>query len=350
MKIEIKKFINAIERVKPGLGKSPLVPEAEMLILDPDHIYSFNGEIAVSYPFATGLNGGVSASEVHAYLSKLKADEVEIALNGNVVEFSAGKKSRAGVILHQDVKPYDLGLAATPDTKRFKLPADFTDGLGFALFSVARNLSHGVLTCVYVAEDVVMSCDNYRATRYRMKTSLAKDSKPLLIPMAAIRPLIEHAPVKFSIEQSAGWINFENKEGTVLSCRSPFDAYNAAMVGQLFDQKGQQLDIPPEINEALDRANIFADEGNAGFREVDVTVKKDHVIIRSEGARGWAEEELPSSYRGKEELGFMVSPELFRSISAHVKQMELTPGMILFKSDKFQHVISRLSNRSEASE
>jgi hypothetical protein len=317
-----------------------------MLIFTPDHIFSFNGEISVSYPFETGLEGGLSANEVHTYLKKLKVEEIDVAPDGTTAVFSSGKKSKAGFVLTPGAKPYDLGLGAE-DTKKFLLPEDFVDGLRFAMFSIAQDASKGSMTCAYVAGDLVLSCDNYRATRYTMKKPLAKETKPIMVPLTAVRPLLDHAPVKFSVEKTAGWVNFENKEGTVLSCRAPFESYQAELVLRLFTEEGQKLEIPPEIVEAMNRTEILADEGGAGFREVEVQVKKGSATIRSEGARGWAEEHLETSYKGKDELQFFISPELFYNIASHVKEMEVSPTKIIFRGPNFQHIIALLSRPKE---
>ena len=70
-------FLKVLELIKPGLSVNPILEQSEMVMFEPDRVFSYNDEIAISCPFETGLSGAIRSTELLKLLKKLKGDELE---------------------------------------------------------------------------------------------------------------------------------------------------------------------------------------------------------------------------------------------------------------------------------
>jgi len=329
-------FLTAIDKIKPGLAKSALIEESEMVLFEPERIFSYNDEIAISCPFHSGLNGAIHAKELHQLLSRLKKDEIKVKKKGDEFQFVCGNTS-AGFKMIEDMSPPPLGI---DDIKAWnKLPSDFSDALGFCVFSAASNIGMGLLTCVKAEGDEMLSCDNYRATQYQMKGKLAK-GVCLYIPQSTVGPLINHGPNKVHVTQS--WIHFINPEGITFSCRTMDGEFPD--ISALMSEKGSKVDLPEDMKDIMARTETLTDQSAGQIeRLIEINIVKGNMICRGEGPAGWVEEKTKIKYNGKK-LNFVINSHFFSQILDQVNEVQIGERYLTFNGENFNHVMLQLNN------
>lgn len=330
-------FIAALEHLKPGLTKNALVEESEMVLFEPDRLFSYNDEVAVSCPFETGLTGAIRARELYDLLKKLKKDTIKAKKKRDEFTFACGN-TKAGFKMVEDMAPPPT-LAEVGKIKRWnRLPNDFVDALRFCMFSAATNTNLGVLMCLRFEGKEALSCDNYRATQYRMKTGLAQ-GVVLYIPRVAAESLVKFAPERVNVAGS--WIHFKNKEEMTFSCRTMDDQYWPEGIKGVLKGRGEKIPFPDGIKDIIGRAETLTDAtNNVSERLIEFKIDKGFITCRGEGPAGWVEEKAKVDYDGRA-IEFLANAYFFSQILDETQEATISDRSILFKGKNFTHAISR---------
>jgi len=204
MKVKRTEVLDALSRVEPGLAAKEIVEQSQSFVFVDGDVLTFNDEIAIAHPLDVGIQGAVKADEFYKLMSKLKEDELDITTDGGELRVK-GQKKEAGIRMEAEITLPLKEIA--PPKKWTQLPSKFCDALKFCIFSTSTDMTKPALTCLYVNDTSVVSCDNFRLTRY----SMGDEAKglfpaPFLLPAAAARQLLKYAPKKYAIV--GGWIHF----------------------------------------------------------------------------------------------------------------------------------------------
>jgi DNA polymerase III sliding clamp (beta) subunit (PCNA family) len=329
-----KELLAALEIVKPGLASREMVEQSTSFAFLDGRVVSYNDEISISTPIkGLSIRGAVKAEELYALLGKLKADEIEVTIDGNEVQMKAGR-AKAGFTLQQEIK---LPLEEIGEIGKWKtLPEHFIEALKFSIPSCSRNMGQPLLTCINVRpEGQVISCDNYRMTRYVIAAVPIKTF--FLLPATSAQDLVKYGITK--VAESKGWIHFKTEVGeTVISCRIFEGEYPDTT--PYFKVKGRQFDLPKALPNTLIRAAVFAKREHELDEEVTITLEKNRIKIRGNSETGWFEETLNAHY-DEEPVSFVVNPAYLQSILEQVTQCTLGKDRLRFESKgKWEHVIS----------
>jgi DNA polymerase III sliding clamp (beta) subunit (PCNA family) len=333
MKIEKRELLNALEIVKPGLSVKGIVEQSDHYIFDSGMIFTYNDDIAASYPLDLGLGRfTVPARELHTLLNKLPDGSLSLALEDNQLIIES--KGKAGLLIEKEIRvpTEDLDRAYDAQGDWVSLPSGFVEGLELALYAVSRDQSAPALTCVHVAGNRIESCDNDRISVYTLDGKLNFD---LLIPAQAVGQLI-----KYELEymaESDGWVHFQTKEDLLLSCRVyslPFldiDAISPA--------GGDELIWPKRIHDAIERASIFSAGIEVGGDDlVEVRLGKNMITIKGRGKAGWFEENVRVKYSGID-CCFSVNPAYLLQFLPISQSSVVSGEAITFNGDCFSHSI-----------
>jgi len=336
-------FMDALTAINPGIASDSIIEQSDLVLMDNDRLISYNDEIAVSHPFPIQHYGGVAAAELLKLLQKLPSDEIEIRLGsvekGDELVIVCGD-IEAGFFLTAEISIPDLGIGEIKEW--VELPADFCQAVEFCLSSAATDMTKGIMTCVNVNEDTVISCDNFRATKYNMKTGLPEDFV-LDIPRKAAKDLASYHPTEVAKDES--WIHFRNRHGTVFSTRTMTDEYPDVM--KLFEGvEGKTIVLPKEIKKVLDRVGVMAaTDEKTGDRVVDIAVMDDVIECSGEGVVGWATEKTRVNF-SDEVPKFSISPKLLSDILDITQNAILTDRIIFFEGQDFSHLVSLVARPS----
>jgi DNA polymerase III sliding clamp (beta) subunit (PCNA family) len=330
MKIKRLELLSALQAVSPGLASKEVIEQSTCFIFLDDQVITYNDEIAVSSPIEVGFEGAVPAKEFQALISKLKSDDVELELDESGGELRLkGSKAKSGFRVDSDIKLPIKDLAQPDDSDWIKLPASFCDAVSFCLFSVSKDQTKQVLTCIHVHSTFVESTDNFRVTRYDMgKTKSFKE--PLLIPAQAARAVVGYKPTQYA--KTDGWLHFKNESGLQFSCRIFSEEF--PVIAHLMDVTGNKLQFPASLDEIMDRANVFSN----GER-ITITAEGNKLTVASEGDTGWFNEAARITFDA-EPIIFEISPEFMKSILKHTDTAELTEKLLKFSGENFTHVVA----------
>jgi len=329
--INRNEFIEAINRVRPGISSGALVEQADLLMMDGERLYGFNDEISVSYPFKTGQQCGVFVEELFKLLQKIGEDEIELSNatkdKKNQLIITAGNTT-AGFYTVPDVPIPDIGLDEV--IHWIELPKDFCEAIEFCLPSAATDPKKGILNCLKVEKQAVISCNNYQATVRDLSTEIAID---LIVPRTAAKDLSEYNPVEVAANDS--WIHFKNDEGVTFSCRTMTGEWPNVM-GLFEIDEYKKIILPKNLKAVLKKAEIMTDKDN---KTVVLEFGKDHLVCKAETEKvGWIEERLDID-NSEEIPDVMINPDLLAAILNEIQEVKITDRAMVFEGQTFSHVI-----------
>jgi len=328
MKLNRLKLVDACKAVIAGCAEKEVIAQSSSFIFEKDRIFSFNDEVAVSYPFETGFEGAVPAKEFLQLISKVKAEEISLTVKEGEL-LLVGSKAKAGLRLDKDIKLSFDDIEMSDEW--IKLPESFCKAISFCLFSASKEQSKAILQNIHVIGNYAESCDNYRITRYNMgKTKAFPES--LLIPAVAAKDIISNAPTEYSV--SDGWLHFKNESDVIFSCRT-VDAEFPDFTPFL-NCVGEEIVFPKTLPDILDRASVLSD----GER-ITVILEKDSLTATTESVSGWFEESADVEYDG-DDVEFDIQPEFMKTIMKFDGKATVGEKILLFENETFVHAVQLL--------
>ena len=329
MKINKKNLLKALEIVKPGLANKEMIEQTTSFCFIKGNVVTYNDEISISCPLKEiTFEGAVNSNELYSYVSRVKADELEMEIKDNEILLKAGR-SKAGLTLHSDIT---LPIEEIGKIKKWKkLPEDFLEALQFTMGACSRDMSKPKLTCVHINKDILESADNYRLANYVLKDKVS--AKPFLLPATSCAKVVKMKPTEIS--EGKGWVHFKTKEKAILSCRLFEEKY--ADTSSLLKVKGTRILFPKTIIGILDRAEIFAKRDFQLDEQVVIYLHEKKLIVKSESDSGWFEEKARVKYTG-DPIKFIISPYLLKDILNKTTKGILGDNRLMFKEENWKYI------------
>jgi hypothetical protein len=178
---------------------------------------------------------------------------------------------------------------------------------------------------------VYNSSDNLSITRVVGEELPFSD---FLLPQHTCSNLIKFEPTKIA-QGEGGWIHFQNPDKTTLSCRL-FEEKFPDVSGWL-KQKGENIELPKNIEEIIDRAEVFAKRGSYLDESISISITKKKLTIKGTSDTGWFEESEKTSYEG-DPIAFSINPYLFRSILSKTHKCILNEKAIKFEEEGWEYL------------
>jgi len=333
MKVNRLELINALQAVMPGLSQREIILQSTSFVFTEDGaVVTYNDEIAVSHPIKVNFVGAVPAKEFFAFINKIKTEEIEITASDS--EIIVGSKAKAGLRLEPNITLPIQDLAQPEDSDWKKLPKSFCEAASFCMFTVSRDQTKPVLTCLHVNGQYIESTDNYRITRFDMGAEAKKifkgDHASLLIPAHAAKSIIGYSPISFATTE--GWAHFKNAEGLQFSCRIFEEEFPD--IEQYMKVSGDIVQFPASLIDILDKASVFSN----GER-VTISLEEGKLLVTSEGTSGWFKEPARVNYEG-ESIAFEISPDFMKSIRKITDTAEISKNVMKFSGENFTHIVA----------
>jgi len=335
VKINRKELLAALEAVRPGLAARDLIEQSTAFVFRDARIYTYNDVVAVSHPCPAGLAGAVQSKELHALLTRLTDDDIEVETTADEM-LVRGKRNKAGVALQAEIT---LPINEVGGKKTWTaLPQGFAAAVKFVLFSAGADMTKPWSTAVHVAGHAVETCDNFRLTRYLLQVKkgvVSKIDADLLIPAAACTDLVKYAPTHYSADDQ--WIHFMNAAGTEFSCRIVADKFPD--LSPFVDREWQhEVEFPVDTAEILERAQVFL-VGDKNIQPVvSVKLSSGRLTVSAKGAAGWFEE-VVRVVASKEAFEFLINPNALADMLPLLKDCELSAdkSVLKFEGENFIH-------------
>lgn len=326
-------LLSSVKAVEPATTDKEVVQQSDCFAFSDGFVWSYDDEIAISSPVNTEIEGSVSAKELIALLSKIKADEIELEANDNEVTISWGKKKTASFRV-EDVKlPLDE-IEVPVEDDWIDLPEDFCECVQFVLFSVGKDLSKPVLTCVHIEGNIAESADDTRFSRRVMKGNVDNE---LFIPAKAAQVMIQYEPEAYSIRQ--GWLYFINKDDVVVCCRTFGENYPDLTRFVPSADQGTTINLPVEMRDVLDRAGVFSSRKVKQDEMVTCKVANNELTVTAESDTGKIVEVIDIDYKG-DAVSFMANPSFLSDALKLAHSAIVTDNLICLDCDTFTHGVS----------
>lgn len=340
MEVNKAELLAALEKVKPGLANRELIEQATSFAFLGGRVVTYNDEISISHPVKDlDVTGAVKAEALYSFLSRVKEDTITMEIDDNQVKITAGK-SVAGLVFEQEVK---LPIEEVGEIGTWHpVSEDFVTGLKMCYPCCTKDMSLGVLTCVYVNGQVMVGSDSYQIIRYQLDQEVALD--PFLLPASSAHTLARY-PIT-EIASGQGWVHFKTKDGTIISSRvfdgdyPDFDVY--------FEFEGTEIEFPKGTTEALERAEVFSksDLTIMDMPVVTISITKNRVNISAQDQSGWFKETLPIKHTG-EPIKFTTNVQFLLALLSQSPSCVYGEGRIQFAGEKWTHLISTMISEDD---
>jgi DNA polymerase III sliding clamp (beta) subunit (PCNA family) len=330
MKINKQKLQTALDLVKPGLANKEQIEQSTSFAFIDGCVKTFNDEISVSHPIKDlQLEGAVNADEFYKLISKIKKDEIEMDVTENEIHFKSSR-TKAGLTLQNEILlPIEsIGKRG----KWMELPEDFLRYISLAVGACSNAISRPILTCVNIQQDgKIIGADLYKIMICQMETDMPIDS--FLLPAKSVLDVLKLNPVK--IAQGDGWIHFQTKEKTEISCRIFEDEYPDISPYEAIE--GISLSFPKTMQEILERAWVFAKRDVVIEESVIISFAENRMKIRAESETGWIEDEVNVKYND-DPVEFSITPYLLRDILKETNEFILSDNALKFEGTGWQYI------------
>lgn len=329
MKINKEDLKRALEIVKPGLSSKELIPQSTSFAFINGRVVTYNDEISLSHPVeGLVLKGAVEAGELYKILGKLKKDEVVITEKEEQIILQSGR-TKVGLSL---ISKIELPLDQVGSVGKWqKLPEDFTKFMSLAMASCSRDMSRPLLTAVHVNGLIIEASDTFRITKCTLEKKVP--TNPFLIPANSVQEVIKLKPIK--IAEGNGWIHFQTKEETILSCRIFQDEFPDTK--PFIKVEGTWIDLPRTTEEVLERASVFAEREHVLDETILISLGEKRMKITSQSKTGWFEEEVNIKYKDTP-VEFAVTPYLLQDILSETLSCVLDENRLKFEGDGWIYV------------
>lgn len=336
MKTNRLELLTILESVKDGIAGKQVMEQTQCFAFQNGEVATYNDEISMSVALPEELEeleGAVAAEELLKVLHKTKEDAVQVTAEGGELVLSAGKFS-AGVPLEEDVQ-LPLDETEFPDDEEWEeLPEGFTDALSMARLSAASDASRPALTCVLLEGECAVATDGMRLTRITMDG--ADFEEPVLVPVFAIPPILSIDPVEYAVSEN--WIHFAGSEDVFLACRIIAEQFPGIDKAVAIDD-AVEVTFPEGLEEALDRAAVFAQGDFEQDRLVSVSLAGDELLIESHSDHGWSKETSKVEYdRG--DMEFTIHPDLFQDLLKLDNNVMMNGDKLKFEGEDVEHVVT----------
>jgi DNA polymerase III sliding clamp (beta) subunit (PCNA family) len=334
MQINKEAFLKVLAAVKPGLAKKEIVEQSTHFIFTGQEVVTYNDYICISHPLETDFQCSIKAEEFYKILQSMKEENIDIECNKDMLVKINGKSSRAGLTAMKEGKidEYIKQLDIKSIRGWTSLPKDFIQGIYLCMFSVSKDMTSGALSCISIKDTYIASSDDLRISQYVMESGLKKE---ILIPLQSVVELVKYQVTKFNLTDA--WIHFKTDEGLIFSSRIVKD--NFPDISAFFALEGAKIELPKELQSVLSLIKIVVEDAvDIIDQKVEIIIKKNQITCRGEGKIGWAEQDIPCSYKGKD-IKFSVNPLFLTQILNKSTKVIIGEGKALFELDNFKHIM-----------
>ena len=334
MKLELKKFKEALSIVKPGLSSKEIIEQTTSFAFVHGTVVTYNDEICIMCPLPDfDLTGAIKADEFYKFIQKVKSETIDFEVMDNTIMMKSGR-ARAEFSLKTEIT---LPLDETAVMRKLKwadLPESFNAGGKLASAAASNDFTNAKLTCVHVTKKGIMEAsDNYRIVTWDVMQKMPVDD--FLIPAHSLKEAIRLNPDKIALTE--GWVHFKNVEsGVVISCRIFEEEYvNITPTIQKYSSGTKKVKFPDVLSIVLDKAEIFAQQQNSDG-SVTITVKSGKMCVESRSDTAIFREVI--NCENSHNFSFSITPYLLKDILKEITVGEINDHVLIFRTVQWMYL------------
>jgi len=323
-RLDLLKKLNA---VSAGLSKKELLEQSNSFVFSGKQLITFNGEIMCRTKNPFNFDCVVRAEELVKILTRMNDEEIKVTLDDNEIVIK-GRGKAAGLSCEAEVL---LPFSNVPRPKEW-----FEVGKGVAKILQQAAMTCGVdesmpqTTCVHIEKNKIEACDNFRMYRCKIKTGFPVE---MLIPAMSLKAVKGHKMK--AVSSTKEWLHFKSGDGCIFSLRCYADKYHNQLE-TLLKVKGAKIQLPAELRETLERAEVMVDVGYEA--EVTLQIEDNVLIINSRKDGGWYKEKKKLKYKGTP-LSFKVNPAFLVEILEKTRTVIVGKGRMKIETDNVEFMV-----------
>lgn len=354
--INTRELLRVLQILKPGLGDSDLVEQSGCFLFMDDRVATFNDEILLAANFPIGVTGAVDANNLLRTIKGIRDEYVALVEDSDTLTIKLGNDSfqlDMEELLSSEL--YELVRESENKAREWEsLPPDLIEALATVSFSTAKTITKGVLCGVFVEADNVISCDNYRASWFKLS---AKVKNPFIIPRESISILRQdeftfgrYALDRYIIQEDS-WVLFKG-ECILFATRTPHPS-NYPELTRLLPAKTDvhTITFTKEMVKAVNDARVIL-EGHPKLKDsyksdlypLQFTFKGNKVTISAGYEVGSFTRQLDLEQAVEEEVSFKACPRLLGDALKHSREIALMKAgdndILQFFPPTFKHIVT----------
>ena len=338
-KIDRNELFGTLQKLKPGLASKGIVEQSTHFMFLGDDVATFSDQIAIIHPFEIGKDAdervyfSVKGDEFYKIISGTEAGELNFTLEDDQLTITSESTSAGMPTLLDDKDKVEklVNNLKKEMNEWAELPEDFIQGLYLCMFSAAKDLSMGTLSCIYVKEENIFSSDSIRASW----AVISGEMPEFLIPVKDVQELVKFTNLTHYCE-SDNWIHFKTADDVTFSAKKILGTFKN--LRKRFNIQGTPIELPSELAETLNSITFLSDGDVDMNKTISIKIDKNKIICRAEKQTGWIEKKLDFKYKGAA-IQFLVNPIFLAQVLSKTTSMILSDTCALFQSDGFSHII-----------
>jgi DNA polymerase III sliding clamp (beta) subunit (PCNA family) len=333
MKVKRESLLHQLELVSPGLSPRDLIEQSASVAFLDGKMLTFNDEVACSLKCDLRIDrASVRADPLMAILRKMPDEYVEVKTTDSHLKLR-GTRRGAEILLDELTDATADNLLSVDKPKKWqRVPSKLVKALSMVKECVSRDQSKTLITHVHIAPDRVESTDNYRASRYSLRTRFAE---PVLIKRESAATIESLGVNKFS--ESEAWIHFQNDDGLKIACRRYADKF--PNLDPFLEVEGTETNLPSGLDKICERAEVFS-ATNPEDNLVKVSITRGKIKVVGEGVYGRFYEDRKLTDRFEEEIHFLIPPSLLAIIGKRHNKCVISDDKLKVEDGKFAYVVA----------
>jgi len=342
MKINKEVLKGALKKLKPALTSNHVVASAGVVIFEEGMIKAYDGEVAIHLPLeGMEIDCNIPSDALIPLVDKFNGVEVEMEYKKRTLHLKCGRSK----VKLTSVKVEGLDITDKIYSKRAvweTLPDDFLEALSMCAISASENISHGILCSIKIRGDTMISSDLHRLTHYTMEGEVPWKGT-IYLPSFKIEDIIAFKPEEIFIDGES-MFHFKTGGGDVISI-STIAKGTFPQTVEILKVEGGQLILPQEeLMMAIERIEILASTlsiNQSNWHRLHIEIGDGRLKCSGESKKGEIEEEMRISDK-KAKLDFWINSAFLKRILPVCDLVVNGEKKILFKGEKFKHVICKL--------
>jgi len=345
MKINKDEFLQALDKVVPGLAKKEIVKEMNYIVSEAGRLYSYNDKLAISVQFDTGVDFVVHGKNLYEAIKKSRAKNIEFEIEDDVLVCTIGKVVNEIPLLKDDLIIKTHAHLNYEEVTYVPLAEDFVKGLELCATCASKNLNNLYgLYSIRITDQDIFATDQVRMLLYEVETDI---NTTIFVPAEQVKTIKAFQPIGIAEDfVSKNWVFFKNENEDVLGIKL-FDVskkfVSEERIYSFFDlpEDLPYFKLPKEIANDLAVVSVFSDEET---ENVNVNISKEgELSIVSESVKGFSElyDEIPD-YKG-EEITFDINPTLLLEMLKHSAKVLVSDYFICVQEENLTYLLAQMN-------
>lgn len=332
-KINRNELLKVLNALKPGLASKAIVEQSTHFMFLGKDVATFSDQVAIIHPLKTDVSFSVKGDEFYKIISGTEEGEIIFNLEDDKLTIeSEGTSAGMPTLIDDKDKVEKLVNNLKKEMKNWiDLPEDFIQGCFLTMFSAAKDLSMGTLSCLYVKGENIFSSDSIRASW----AVVSGEMPEFLIPVKDVQELVKFSNLT-SYCMSDNWVHFKTEDNVTFSVKKVLGTFKD--LTKRFNVEGESLEFPKELKEIL-KSITFLAEGDVDLNKViSIKIEKNKIICRAEKETGWIEKKLDFKYKGTP-ISFLINPIFLSQVLDKTTSLTICDHAVLFQAEAFFHII-----------